>query len=471
MGSERPNKSLWEYGIPDTTTGILSSITRPIVTAAHFELNPQFIQFISNDSFSGSPDDCPISHIDNFLEKCDTMKINNVTDDAIRLRLFPFSLRDRAKEWLKYEGTGSFDTWDKLVKAFLVKFLDQEKTARLRNELTTFHQADDESLYECWRRFKRLQRQCPHHGIQEWMLIQTFYNGLTHEYRIYIDAASGGSITSKIPSEAKSLIKKMAANDNYHSSGRNNVKLGGKYNVDSLTMLTSTVQALSQKFDQFQTGSFVASSCKKQPYDSYSNTYNEGLKHNHVLSYKNTQNQLNFPPPQNNFNQPPGFQARPHFNQQYFNQQAPIQPKSDLESMVESISASQLKHDKYWEETMKQTEFLTTSIQQIQAQNKLMENQMSQLSHQVGQSSKTPSQFPGNTEQPPRGQINVVTLRSGRELEDLLPKVTQNEVIVEDEDQEVEWDDEEEETEPVVAPSHYNKSHLFSMLLRRISDA
>uniref|UniRef100_A0A803MRY6 Arabidopsis retrotransposon Orf1 C-terminal domain-containing protein n=1 Tax=Chenopodium quinoa TaxID=63459 RepID=A0A803MRY6_CHEQI len=56
--------------------------------------------------------------------------MNGVTDDALRLRLFPFSLRDRAKEWLRDEGSGSFDTLDKLVKAFLVKFLGQEKTAR-----------------------------------------------------------------------------------------------------------------------------------------------------------------------------------------------------------------------------------------------------------------------------------------------------------------------------------------------------
>uniref|UniRef100_A0A803MF31 Retrotransposon gag domain-containing protein n=1 Tax=Chenopodium quinoa TaxID=63459 RepID=A0A803MF31_CHEQI len=134
------------------------------------------------------------------------MKLNGVTDDALRLRLFPFSLRDRAKEWLRDEGSGSFDTWDKLVKAFLVKFLGQEKTARLRNELSTFRQSDEESLYDAWRRFKRLQRQCPHHGIPEWMLIQTFYNGLTHEFRIYIDAASGGSLLTKNPTEAKELM-------------------------------------------------------------------------------------------------------------------------------------------------------------------------------------------------------------------------------------------------------------------------
>ena len=91
MAEERA-KSLWEYGVPDTTTGALSSIVRPNVAAANFELKPQFIQFIYNDIFAGLATECLVSHIASFLEKCDTVKINNVCEDAIRLRLFPFSL-------------------------------------------------------------------------------------------------------------------------------------------------------------------------------------------------------------------------------------------------------------------------------------------------------------------------------------------------------------------------------------------
>ncbi|XP_056698040.1 uncharacterized protein [Spinacia oleracea] len=303
MGGEAPAKSLWEYGIPDTTNGILSSIVRPVVTASHFELKPEFIQFISNDSFSGSPNDCPVSHIDSFLKKCDTMKINNVSDDAIRLHLFPFSLRDKAKEWLRDEGASSLDTWDKLVMAFI--------------------------------KFKRLQRQCPHHGIPKWLLIQAFYNGLTHEYRIYIDAASGGSITEKNQTEAKALIEKMAANDNYHPSSRNSVRKGGKYDLDALTMLTSTVQALSHKIDQFGAGSSsVVASCQicgvqghtpiHCQFNTSRNTYHSGGNNN-------------FHPFNSNFAQQSGFQQGSPIS--------PLQPqtsKLNLYSILETLATSQV---------------------------------------------------------------------------------------------------------------------------------
>ena len=47
--------------------------------------------------FRGLANDYPNLHIANFLEICDTFKHNGVTDDAIRLRLFPFSLNNKDK--------------------------------------------------------------------------------------------------------------------------------------------------------------------------------------------------------------------------------------------------------------------------------------------------------------------------------------------------------------------------------------
>ncbi|XP_048491613.2 uncharacterized protein LOC104883015 [Beta vulgaris subsp. vulgaris] len=127
----------------------------------------------------------------------------------------------------------------------------------------------------------------------------------------------------------------------------------------------------------------------KRPYDPYSNTYNEGWKHNPAFSYKNTQAQLNPPPPpRNNFNAPPGFQARAPFNHhvnQGVNQQPPpIHQKSNLEIMMENLLAQQ-------------TNFMAQQ---------------------------------GNSEQPPKGHINAVILRNGKELQDHPLETVQTEKVV-----------------------------------------
>ena len=89
-----------DYARPDLR-GTESSIVRPAVAANNFEIKPNIIQMVQQFvQFDGLQDEDPNAHLANFLEICDTFKINGVTTDAIRLRLFPFSLRARAKQWL-----------------------------------------------------------------------------------------------------------------------------------------------------------------------------------------------------------------------------------------------------------------------------------------------------------------------------------------------------------------------------------
>ena len=131
-----PNRALKDYLIPNMT---ISSIQRPAIQANNFEIKPAIIQMIQNFvQFVGLGNEDPNLHIVNFLEICDTFKHNGVTDDAIRLHLFPFSLQNKAKAWLISLPPGTITTWDGLVHAFLTKYFPPAKSTKMRNDISNF---------------------------------------------------------------------------------------------------------------------------------------------------------------------------------------------------------------------------------------------------------------------------------------------------------------------------------------------
>ena len=101
---------LRDYAIPNAD-GAGSSILRPPVNANNFELKPGLIHMVQQEQFGGRDDENPNAHLAKFNLICDTIKLNGVSDDAVRLCLFPFSLRDKAVEWLSSRPRNSFTTW------------------------------------------------------------------------------------------------------------------------------------------------------------------------------------------------------------------------------------------------------------------------------------------------------------------------------------------------------------------------
>ena len=83
---------LEEFALPPTV--VQTAIQRPPIQANNFELKLQMLQ---NILFHGLPSENPNMHLTNFIEVCDMVKYNGVTEEAFRLRLFPLSLGDRAK--------------------------------------------------------------------------------------------------------------------------------------------------------------------------------------------------------------------------------------------------------------------------------------------------------------------------------------------------------------------------------------
>jgi len=211
-GEEAQRVTLWDYVTPGAHSQT-PSITIPPMVANNFELKPALISMVQQSQFGGTHLEDPNLHLSVFLEVCNTLKINGASGDAICLCLFPFSLRHKAHTWLHSLPLTSITMWDELTKVFLHKFFPPSKTVSLRNQITSFPQREDETLYEAWEHFKDLLRLCLHRGLQRWMVVQTFYNGVTQSVRVMIDAATDDTLMSKIKDEAYNLIEEMTINN------------------------------------------------------------------------------------------------------------------------------------------------------------------------------------------------------------------------------------------------------------------
>ena len=118
MAEGPQNRPLKYYAIPSQEEPH-NSIVAPAIEANNFELKPSLLSAVQQNQFPGNPTEDPNLHLSVFLQYADTVKANGVSPEAIRLCLFPFSLRDRARAWLQSLPSNSVTTWDELNKVLL----------------------------------------------------------------------------------------------------------------------------------------------------------------------------------------------------------------------------------------------------------------------------------------------------------------------------------------------------------------
>ncbi|GKA66156.1 MAK10-like protein [Tanacetum coccineum] len=92
----------------------------------------------------------PNQHLKDFLKLVDSLDLNGENSERTRLRLFQFSLRDQARNWLERLPAGFITTWEDLTTRFLAQFFPPGRTAKLRNDILMFQQHHGESLSEAW---------------------------------------------------------------------------------------------------------------------------------------------------------------------------------------------------------------------------------------------------------------------------------------------------------------------------------
>ncbi|KAL0408191.1 UNVERIFIED_CONTAM: hypothetical protein Sradi_1753500 [Sesamum radiatum] len=161
-----------------------------------FELKSGLVHLLP--TFRGLAGEDPHKHLKEFHVVCSGMRPQGITEEQIKLRAFPFSLGDKAKDWLYSLPSGTIPSWNELKKQFLENYFPTSRTINIRKEISGIHQFFGESFYEYWGRFKQLVESCPHHQIPDHLLIQYFYEGLTETNRSLVDATSGVPCMTKL---------------------------------------------------------------------------------------------------------------------------------------------------------------------------------------------------------------------------------------------------------------------------------
>jgi hypothetical protein len=212
-----------------------------------FKLKPALINMVQQSPFCGKDSEDANAHLQHFLEICSTFTIRGVTQDAVCLCLFPFSLLRKAKQWF-YSNKEAVSTWEKCSNAFLAKFFPLGKTNALWNKISGFQQLTNETITEAWEHLQDYISACPHHGMEEWFIIQSFYHGLIRSAREHIVIAAGSSFFGLSIAEAHKLVEKMASNQSWDEE-HTQTYTRKFHRHEEVDMLTAKIDLLMKKLE------------------------------------------------------------------------------------------------------------------------------------------------------------------------------------------------------------------------------
>ncbi|XP_047952387.1 uncharacterized protein LOC125197936, partial [Salvia hispanica] len=217
---------------------------------AHDNVNipPHYISLVNGGNlFHGRDEEDPMSHLNAFYELTNSHRPPNVEHHRIKRALFPFSLREKAREWYDSLPGYNITTFEELKSKFLLEYNSPMKIEKLREEITSFRQKYDESFAEAWKRFTDLLRKCPSHGLAPGHDLLKFYKGLNHEGTGLVTAGSSGNLDDLTHDEVRALFQRLANNQrNWHNPRK--VAAGDTFGATKESERVSAIEAQMADF-------------------------------------------------------------------------------------------------------------------------------------------------------------------------------------------------------------------------------
>ncbi|XP_031100833.1 uncharacterized protein LOC116004803 [Ipomoea triloba] len=467
-----------------------NSIYIPPVVANNFQINSAVITLVQNQPFGGLPAEDPHVHITRFIRSCGMYRQNGVTEEVVRLKMFPFSLIGEAARWLDSHIDNHFRFWDQLHRVFMQEFFPLTKTLKLRRQIQDFKQGSLETLADAWRQFKTLKHQCPPDVLHPWDVISSFYAGLTDECKLLLDSSSRGSFVSTSPGEAEELIRTISSNTGNWYNQRESK--GGLYEVSAKTASQAKVEALgldvkrlqaqiekmhkAQRGDPCMTLALYCDKCggahgahectsnyedgpyeqveavgypRPSDYNSYGNNNTQNWRQEDSKKTGGT-NRINISN-QGGAYRPPMYQGNNHGANQ-LREEAPKESMEDkMVRMFGELRQDMTNMRQEWKQDLRQE--ISTLRQEHHASLRNLETQVAQNSKALAE--RPQGALPSTTVNNPRERVHAVTLRSGKELpEPTLKKSTNSKSPIEEEIVEVVLEhDKEQEKEKSPLPS------------------
>jgi hypothetical protein len=200
--------------------------------------------------YKGTPIENPYWHIREIVDLCKTQNVQGLTQDEIRLILFPFSLKENAKIWYYSLAAGSIHTWDEMTTKFLKKFFPAHKTRQLRREILTFQQKNGALFFEAWEHFNELLLRCPNHNLSQEDQVLAFYEGLNDPNKSLVDLACGYMLMEKSSEEAIELFETLSENSQqFPSKGRQGLKEKGIQEESTNGGIQAQMVSIEKKLD------------------------------------------------------------------------------------------------------------------------------------------------------------------------------------------------------------------------------
>src|SRR3954468_6402418 len=344
------NIKLCDFTSHNNNDFICTPIAQPATSTPSYKIKPALLNLVMKDQFSGAGEDV-VLHLNNFVELCDMQKYKEVDGDIVKLKLFHFSFRGRAKEWLQSLPRNSIDSWDKFKDAFIGKYYPPAKIIQLRSNIMNFKQLDNEHVAQARECMKSLINNFPTHGLTTWMVIQIFYAGLNFTSRNLLDSAAGGTFMSTTLGAATKLLDDMMTNYSQWHTERD--PTGRKVNS------VEEISSLNEKVDLI-----MSLLSKQSPVDPSDVPLNSLIAQEQVDVNFVSRNNFNNNAYRSNF----GSNPRPFPSNSYGNNNAYPSSKNstiELETMLRDFITTQKAFNKSVEEKLNKLDDLSSKVDNL----------------------------------------------------------------------------------------------------------